>query len=104
MSAKHTPGPWFTFANGACIGGPVGPMGNPSGADTAGIAHFGMSLRTGTEIHGNAQLCAAAPDLLQALQVFAERCSSEETITITVRTEHVERARAAIAKATGFAS
>lgn len=43
-------------------------------------------------------------ELLAALQVFAERSSSEETITITVRTEHVERARAAIARASGVAA
>ena len=49
----------------------------------------------------NAALVAAAPDLLDALHVFAERSSSDEVITITVRTEHVQRARAAIAKATG---
>ena len=49
----------------------------------------------------NAALVAAAPDLLDALQVFAERSASDEFITITVRTEHVERARAALAKATG---
>jgi hypothetical protein len=42
--------------------------------------------------------------LLEALQPFVERNSSEDTITITVRTADVTRARAAIAKATGSAS
>ena len=69
MSARHTPGPWFTFANGQCIGGPAGPLGNPSGADTAGLAHCGMGLRTGSEIKANARLIAAAPELLAELQM-----------------------------------
>jgi hypothetical protein len=24
--SKRTPGPWFTFANGQCVGGPVGTI------------------------------------------------------------------------------
>ena len=48
----------------------------------------------------NARLIAAAPELLDALQPFVAHNSSDDTITITVRTEDVRRARAAIAKAT----
>jgi hypothetical protein len=40
-------------------------------------------------------------ELLDALQPFVERNSSDDTITITVRTDDVTRARAAIAKAEG---
>lgn len=54
--------------------------------------------------HPDMKLIAAAPDLLDALQPFAAHSSSEETITITVRTADVNRARAAIAKAKGGAS
>jgi hypothetical protein len=49
----------------------------------------------------NARLIAAAPALLEALQPFVGHNSSEDTITITVRTADVTRARTAIAKATG---
>lgn len=93
-AAKHTPGPWFTFANGNCVGGPVGLLGNPSGADTAGIAHCGMGLRTGTEARANARLIAAAPDLLDALQ-FVMTATGEQLSTA------FEQAQDAIAKATG---
>jgi hypothetical protein len=50
-----------------------------------------------------ARLIAAAPELLAALQPFVSFNSSEEWIELTVRTESVTRARAAIAKATGIA-
>jgi hypothetical protein len=46
----------------------------------------------------------AESELLEALQPFVERNSSEETITITARTADVTRARAAIARATGGTS
>lgn len=49
------------------------------------------------------RLHAVNAELLEALQVFAECNSWDECITITVRTEHVKRARAAIYKATGSA-
>ena len=70
MSAQHTPGPWFTFANATCVGGPAGILGNPSGADTAGVAHCGMALRTGDEVQANARLIAAAPAMALALQML----------------------------------
>ena len=45
-----------------------------------------------------------AADLYAALEPFTEHCSSDETITITVRTEDVRRARAALLRASGAAS
>ena len=42
--------------------------------------------------------------LVGALGVFVGSNSSEETITITVRTEHIRRARALIAQVTGAAA
>jgi hypothetical protein len=47
---------------------------------------------------------AAAPELLAALEPFTTFNSGDETITITVRTADVTRARAAIAKAKGGAA
>lgn len=102
MSAAHTPGPWFTFANGQCVGGPVGPLGNPSGAGTSGVAHCGMGLRTGTEVQANAQLCAASVDLLQAAQA-AWNCIGELPPT-QARVEVAEMLQAAIERATGAES
>lgn len=91
MTARHTPGPWFTFANGTCVGGPVGILGNPSGANTAGIAHCGMALRTGDELQANARLISAAPRPLEVCKAarsliaadrksFAE-CSAQRGLT-----------------------
>ena len=98
MSAQHTPGPWFTFANGACVGGPAGHLGNPSGADTAGIAHCGMALRTHSEVQANAALIAAAPELLEALKACAAVCAGE-TVNKNGLINALTLARDALAKA-----
>ena len=58
MSA-HTPGPWFLFGNGHCIGGPLN-------GETAGIAMCSMARRTDEENAANAKLIAAAPVLSNA--------------------------------------
>lgn len=105
MSAQHTPGPWFTFANGACVGGPAGHLGNPSGADTAGIAHCGMALRTHSEVQANAALIAAAPELLEALKLaLRDLNGGSDSLTATEHKQAFHMARAAIAKATGSAA
>ncbi|HEY1186933.1 MAG TPA: dATP/dGTP pyrophosphohydrolase domain-containing protein [Gemmata sp.] len=63
----HTPGPWFVFGNGHCVGGPVEP-GNGICDDqeqkTAGVAMCGMRLRPAEECAANAALIAQAPGLL----------------------------------------
>jgi hypothetical protein len=63
----HTPGPWFVFGNGHCVGGPCEPgnglLDDPE-QKTAGVAMCGMRLRTSEECEANAKLIAAAPDLL----------------------------------------
>lgn len=97
-NAQHTPGPWFTFANGACVGGPAGHLGNPSGADTAGIAHCGMALRTHSEVQANAALIAAAPELLEALKACAAVCAGE-TVNKNGLINALTLARDALAKA-----
>lgn len=50
------------------------------------------------------EVFAAAPELADALKPFVALNSSEETITITVRTADVARARAVLAKVEGVAS
>jgi hypothetical protein len=97
---SHTPGPWQYRANSH---------------DTLFIVEGDGLLVTSMSWHSsireryplrnesqaNARLIAAAPELLEALQPFVEHNSSEDTITITVRTADVTRARAAIHRATG---
>ena len=61
MSATHTPGPWFTFANGHCVGAAHADCG------TAGVAMCNMARRSPEENAANAQLMAASPELLAAL-------------------------------------
>ena len=95
----HTPGPWMPDRDPR-----IGMEWNIHVLDRRGhaicfMAHSDGASRERDE--ANAALVAAAPDLLDALQVFAEQSCSDEFITITVRTEHVQRARAALAKATG---
>lgn len=61
MNAKHTPGPWsLTEPNG------VGQGYSLKGPD----AWFGYKPWS-QETRANATLCAAAPDLLEALEPFA---------------------------------
>jgi hypothetical protein len=94
VSAQHTPGTWYADAH---------PSGLRILTDDARSTIICQQIgpASNAQARANARLIAAAPELLEALQVFAERSSSEEFITITVRSAYVRRARAAIAKATG---
>lgn len=93
MSA-HTPGPWFVFGNGHCVGGAAsdGDQGTP----TAGIAMCGMTRRQPAEVVANARLISSAPDLLAELQRVYDSLGGECFDWGPVR--------AAIAKATGGAA
>ena len=68
--SKHTPGPWFVFGNGHCVGGPKGFIDGDPREQTAGVAMCGMRLRTDDEAEANARLIAAAPDLLDVAETF----------------------------------
>jgi hypothetical protein len=79
MSAKHTPGPWIVMRGGWT---------------EEGFAQY--------ELHGNrtsciadARLIAAAPELLEALQAVIDHGSMTGADWVS------DKARAAIAKATG---
>ena len=90
--SKHTPGPWKAhFDEAYFVTGPdlgrVAMMMNLKGAHGLG------GRRSGNESAANARLIAAAPDLLEALQVIADGKCAEG--------EEAEIARAAIAKAEG---
>lgn len=84
MTAKHTPGHWRIGDAGLTVFGP--PNGNPSPEKIAR-----------TRNRANARLIAAAPDLLALVQEIL----SDELASLAPGT--IERARAAIAKATGEA-
>lgn len=66
---KHTPGPWFLFANGHCVGG---PHSDPK-QEVAGIAMCSLHLRTDEENKANAQLIVTAPELKNELRAYHDR-------------------------------
>lgn len=93
--SKHTPGPWFlaekvegkhTVTNLRRIRSEREGMEHGAVCEVYGIAD-------GSEAHANARLIAAAPDLLESL-AFVIRGVPDTW-------EGVQKARAAIAKATG---
>lgn len=101
MSAKHTPGPW-SFSPFSMTGGvwaenefiaSVYPNA-PKGWD--GLSAYHRS----DEMKANAQLIAAAPDLLEAIKdcalEIAQVCNRKLTIGEQIA---LDKARAAIAKA-----
>jgi hypothetical protein len=58
-NTNFTPGPWFVFSNGHCVGGPCET--SPTG--TAGIAACASPRRSDDENRANAKLIAAARTL-----------------------------------------
>ena len=105
--SKHTPGPWRIIIDddGNPLSGRLMVAAAPE-LDCA-IVHwdgfaqeFWESARGKKEMHANARLIAAAPDLLEALERclnFIENTESEMGDTL----ECGDKARAAIAKAKG---
>lgn len=98
---KRTPGPWRAD-NGQRVGGfAVVHNGEPNPIGLARIVRkseytSGISAATAK---ANAMLMAAAPDLLEALEALTANYSDVEP----GGSVNVDRARAAIAKATGQA-
>jgi hypothetical protein len=95
--SEHTPGPWKAhFEEAYFVTGPdlgrVAMMMNLKGAHGMG------GRRSGDESAANAKLIAAAPELLEALQTLCKLALSGEPVIFT---SEYDRARAAIAKATG---
>ena len=94
---KHTPGPWIN--HGRDTHGLPHSMIEGGGALLAKVfsVHYGDLVQ---EI-SNANLIAAAPDLLEALQNMAD--SYEKYKIDSFLEDELESARAAIAKAKGLA-
>lgn len=106
MTAKHTPGPWFveagsewqtTNAFGSTHSITVVDQYGDVGLSDESVAKV---FATNAEVaSANARLIAAAPELLEALQVMLG--TAGEDMTPAQRLPIMEKARAAIRKATG---
>mgnify|MGYP003543718610 CR=1 len=83
MSGAHTPGPWEAVRIYEFIDNPSMRVTAKGGAVFVAQATFDHGARTGgpflsdvNEMHANARLIAAAPELLQALQDLIEAAES----------------------------
>lgn len=109
--AKHTPGPWFVGYNGldvGCINAKIG--GHAKLFDIRGWGYLtggghgalGLSNDDAVRIQSaNANLIAAAPDLLEALYRLMRECEMEGLESRAGFDCWIGNARAAIAKANG---
>lgn len=91
--AQHTPGPW---SHGELSGDILDPRGRSicEILDANGEPHGGVPIK---QAEANARLIAAAPELLNALKEMLRSMVGRHDESVPA----VERARAAIAKATG---
>jgi hypothetical protein len=92
-STKHTPGPWTT------------PDAYPNAIQVTSASGWICSLEVNKvnateEQKANARLIAAAPELLRVAELAATLNTQTNHIGSGMLSELVERARAAIAKAT----
>ncbi len=85
---NHTPGPWTPHEKGAH---PYLFVCGPSEPTEHGEESFLVAYATGINAEANARLIAAAPDLLNALQIVSELFQLGDTDIV----------RNALAKATG---
>ena len=109
MTTQHTPGPWRVILDDT--GGQFTGWPSVSASDEldcsivhrAGFKQEYWGDLSQREAIANARLIAAAPELLTALEPFVLANSSEEFVTLVVRSNDIKNARAAITKATGGA-
>lgn len=101
MNTKHTPGPWrvsksvagYTAIYHGEAGNMIAALGASHGTDeSASLSHMGNAK-------ANAALIAAAPDLLAALRGLLHEAESFRLHERGRAGLHMDRARAAIAKA-----
>lgn len=107
-NSKHTPGPWtvlpeeadkdYLRIRGTRLGGryKVANVHMPRLWES----HYVLRDRANAESGSNARLIAAAPDLLEALKACAAVCAGE-TMSKSGLIHALEKARAALARATG---
>ena len=88
--ADHTPGPWeWDKSMGTWV-----KMDGRVGARIIGIGKYPEV--SDSEVHANARLIAAAPEMLEALELMRDARIPEEYA------EAIDKARTAIAKAKGL--
>lgn len=88
---KHTKGPWYLDE--------YGNLKSDSSKSTRNMVAFhGVCISDSDEAKANTALIAAAPDLLEALKGLYTNLFTDGFVTI----DHMEKARAAIAKAEGL--
>lgn len=92
--SKHTPGPWFMTKGLPGYRSRINSTPQNLGWDLAHVCN-------GPEADANARLIAAAPDLLEALQLMVDRFIDTEGSFGAWENEAIEAASAAIEKATG---
>lgn len=97
---KHTPGPWDVFEGTVCIYTTTLEKG-------AGVAMAGMAARTPEEQQANARLIAAAPELLEAVELllfsseWADETGYVQDVGFMDLGDIQAKARAAVTKAKG---
>ena len=101
---KHTQGPWSFYTTPQPNGCPI--VGSNQGLMVCMLAHTVNQQEQRAEALANARLIAAAPELLEALQLIVtwNRDHAQDEYGNPDRAESwacVKAARAAIAKATG---
>lgn len=111
MSTKHTPGPWTVLPEEVdrdyirVRGTRLGERYKVANVPT--VTGRGVPAREADETRANARLIAAAPELLEALEVLeayvANNIVTDYPTGIDIEGTAFQRARAAIAKATGSA-
>ena len=100
-TTKHTPGPWEI---GDIEDGWVEIDSRISNIHHLGLAKVVWKMEDDEKTprcEANARLIAAAPEMLEALEFFVERFSPVEHELIFSKRHALQKARAAIAKATG---
>jgi len=97
MSARHTPGPWE-----ACKVGDYGDYDGQCLVVLGDDMRVAVTLGSDKTAKANARLIAAAPDLLEALQVMVKQFTKVPSTYLDSKARGM--AHAAIAKATGEAA
>lgn len=108
MSAQHTPGPWHVVRYGDRTSLVIctDEAGNQRIAFMATPARRDLSARSAKwrELVANANLSAAAPDLLEALEWIASNYENGDLNHVDFRVQAKHLADAAIARAKGGAA
>lgn len=97
---KGTPGPWSLNRHGAVVGGKFHEYANGSAQSQVAMV-VGSREVVEQEMKANAALIAAAPELLEALK---DCVRGLEHIASQLFPDTLERAHAAIAKATSISN